>query len=169
MKRDQNLFNVGDNVVYPSHGVGKIIKTESNVIGEVTLKLFVIHLEKDKLFIRIPVNKAEKIGLRLLISNKDMKNVMNILGDKPKSQRGIWSKRATEYEAKINSGDLFLIAEVIRDLYRDSSNTDRSYSEKLIYDLALSRLASEYALLNELDSKKSLEKIVRFIEEKQTV
>jgi CarD family transcriptional regulator len=169
MKRDQNLFNVGDNVVYPSHGVGKIIKTESNVIGEVTLKLFVIHLEKDKLFIRIPVNKAEKIGLRLLISNKDMKKVMNILGDKPKSQRGIWSKRATEYETKINSGDLFLIAEVIRDLYRDSNNTDRSYSEKLIYDLALSRLASEYALLNELDSKKSLEKIVTFIEEKQTV
>ena len=169
MKKTQDLFKVGDNVVYPSHGVGKIIKIEKQEIGEVTLRLLVIHLEKDKLFIRIPINKASKVGIRLIISNKDMNKVMKILSEKPKSQKGIWSKRATEYETKINSGDLLLIAEVIRDLYKDSNTMDRSYSEKVIYDLALNRLASEYALLHKIDQKKSLDKILDFIKEKQLV
>jgi len=167
MKKSQSLFKVGDKVVYPSHGVGEIVKIESNSIGGASLKFFVIHLEKDKLSIKIPVKKAEKIGLRLIITNKNMNKVMDILSEKPKSHRGIWSKRATEYEAKINSGELLLIAEVIRDLYRDSTNTDRSYSEKVIYDMALNRLATEYALLKKVDSKKALEKILGFIEEKQ--
>ncbi|NRA73757.1 MAG: CarD family transcriptional regulator [Rickettsiales bacterium] len=169
MKKKQDLFKVGDNVVYPSHGVGKIIKVEKQEVGGFSLKLLVIHLDKEKLFIRIPVNKAQKVGIRLIISNKDMNKVMKILGEKPKSHRGIWSKRAAEYEAKINSGDLLLIAEVIRDLYKDSSAMDRSYSEKVIYDLALNRLASEYALLHKMDKEKALEKILDFIKEKQTV
>lgn len=167
MKQMEHSFKVGDNVVYPSHGVGKIVKIEDNVVCGVKLSFFVINLEKDKLSIRIPTNKAKKIGLRLIIANKDMNKVIDILHDKPKSNRGIWSKRAIEYETKINSGDLTLIAEVIRDLYRDSNNKDRSYSEKVIYDLALSRLSSEYALLYKLDQKKSLEKILEIIQAKQ--
>jgi CarD family transcriptional regulator len=167
MKKAQHSFKVGEDVVYPSHGVGRIVKVEDNEIGGMKLSFFVIEFEKEKLSIRIPVNKANKIGLRPLVSSKDMKKVMEILSEKPKSHRGIWSKRAIEYETKINSGDLVLIAEVIRDLYRDSNNKDRSYSEKVIYDLALHRLSSEYALLNKVDQKKSLEKILGIIEEEQ--
>ena len=167
MKKVQNSFKVGDNVVYPSHGVGKVTKIEDRVIGGVTLKFLVIHLKKEKLFIRVPINKAQKVGIRFIISNKDIDKIMLILGEKPKSQRGIWSKRAIEYEMKINSGDLLLIAEVIRDLYRESNNADRSYSEKVIYDLALDRLASEYALLYKMDQKEALGKILDFIKEKQ--
>jgi len=166
-KTTKDPFKVGSNVVYPSHGVGKIIKIEENVIGGVPVKFFAIHLEKEKLSIRIPVNKAQKIGLRPIVSNKEMNNVLQILADKPKSHRGIWSKRAKEYEAKINSGELLLIAEVIRDLYRESNNTDRSYSEKIIYDLAINRLASEYALLHRLDPKKALDKVLTCIQERQ--
>lgn len=167
MEKIQHSFKVGDNVVYPSHGVGRIVKVEDTIVGGAKLSFFVIHLEKDKLHIRVPTNKAKKIGLRLIVANKDMNNVLSILHGKPKSNKGIWSKRAIEYETKINSGDLLLIAEVIRDLYRDSSNKDRSYSEKIIYDLAMDRLSSEYALLHSMDQKKSLEKILEIIEEKQ--
>lgn len=167
MKKASHSFKAGDNVVYPSHGVGKILAVEESAVGGMTLSLFVIYFEKEKLSIRIPVNKAQKIGLRRIIDNKEMNKVMEILLNKPKSHRGIWSKRAIEYETKINSGDLLLIAEVIRDLYRDSTNKDRSYSEKVIYDMALDRLSSEYSLLHKMDKKKSLEKIIEVIEEKQ--
>lgn len=164
---EKSSFKIGTNVVYPSHGVGKVVKVEDQDIGGSKIKFLVIHFEKDKLDLRVPLAKAQKVGVRAIASKKEMDKVLTILSEKPKINRGIWSKRALEYEAKINSGSLTSIAEVVRDLFKDPSITDRSYSEKVIYDLALSRLSGEYALLYNLDSKTALNKILEIIKEKQ--
>jgi CarD family transcriptional regulator len=163
----EKAFKVGSNVVYPSHGIGQIVQIEEQILGGAKIKCLVIYFEKDKLNLRVPLNRAQKVGVRALSSRKDMDDVLKILADKPKTNRGIWSKRAMEYEAKIHSGSLASIAEVIRDLFKGCNTSDRSYSEKVIYDLALSRLSTEYALLHKLDQQAALDKILELIREKQ--
>jgi CarD family transcriptional regulator len=162
-----NIFKVGDNVVYPSHGVGKILDVESQAIGGIEMQLYVIHFEKEKMSLRIPVNKAKKSGLRALSNYGEIEKVLQVLRSHPKTSKGMWSRRASEYETKINSGELSLIAEVVRDLYKNVDDPDRSYSERLIYESALNRLSSEFAALNNIERDIAITQIVDIIREKQ--
>ena len=111
-------FEVGDYVVYPKHGVGRVVELQSEEIAGMKLYLYVLRFEKERMTLRVPVNKIESIGMRKLSSDKTLKEAMETLKGKPKVKRTMWSRRAQEYEAKINSGDLVSIAEVTRDLFR---------------------------------------------------
>jgi len=162
-----SLFNIGDSVVYPSHGVGKIVDIEAQLISDIKIELFVVEFEKDKMSMRIPLKKAEKIGLRHLVSRKEMDLVLDVLQSAPKTAKGMWSRRASEYEAKINSGALDLIAEVVRDLYKNSEDTNRSYSERVIYESALSRLTKEYSVIYKIEIDKATEQLLSVIRAKQ--
>jgi len=160
-------FSVGDSVVYPSHGVGKIVDIEVQLLGDIKVELFVVNFEKEKMSMRIPLKKAQKIGLRHLLSRKEMDQVLEVLQSSPKAARGMWSRRAAEYESKINSGTLSLTAEVVRDLYKNSEDTNRSYSERIIYETALSRLTKEYAVVYSVDVAKATERLLSVIRSKQ--
>lgn len=166
---NSNKFNIGDNVVYPSHGVGVIVEIEKQDIGGMSLELLVIKLTKDNMSLKVPINKAKKTGLRHLSTSEELKTVLEILKTKPKRSKGMWSKRATEYENKIHSGNLGLVAEVVRDLFKNSESSERSYSEKVLYELALSRLSSEYAILNNIDINSALEKLLILLKSKDPV
>ncbi len=158
-------FKVGERVVYPSHGVGEIIQIESQAIGEIKLEVYVISFPHDKMTLRVPVSRATASGLRTLATESDVNNVYNILNDKPKRGNKMWSRRAQEYETKINSGQIEAIAEVVRDLYKNVDN-DRSYSERTIYESALNRLATEIAVLEDIAIASATEKLVELLREK---
>ena len=158
-------FKVGERVVYPSHGVGEIIQIESQAIGEIKLEVYVISFPHDKMTLRVPVSRATASGLRTLATKSDVNNVYNILNDKPKRGNKMWSRRAQEYETKINSGQIEAIAEVVRDLYKNVDN-DRSYSERTIYESALNRLATEIAVLENITIATATEKLVELLREK---
>ena len=158
-------FKVGERVVYPSHGVGEIIQIESQAIGEIKLEVYVISFPHDKMTLRVPVSRATASGLRTLATESDVNNVYNILNDKPKRGNKMWSRRAQEYETKINSGQIEAIAEVVRDLYKNVDN-DRSYSERTIYESALNRLATEIAVLENIAIASATEKLVELLREK---
>ncbi len=166
MITDMN-FKAGDSVVYPSHGVGKIVDTELQTIGGIEMQFYVIHFEKEKMSLRIPVRKARKSGLRSLSTDNEVEKVLEVLRSRPKTSKGMWSRRANEYELKINSGALSLIAEVVRDLYKNVDDPDRSYSERLIYESALNRLSSEFAALNQIEHTVAISQIIDVIREKQ--
>jgi len=152
-------FKVGDTVVYPSHGVGQITSEETQIVGGSQINVFVISLNKDKLTLRVPIKRATAVGLRQISTHEYIDSMISTLKSKPKSAKGMWSKRAQEYEMKINSGDLILIAEVLRDLFRNVEDPDRSYSERVIFEAALGRLAGEYAAVEDIDHKTAVEKI----------
>ncbi len=153
------LFDVGDYVVYPKHGVGRVIELQSSEIAGMQLELYVLRFEKEKMTLRVPVNKAEGVGMRKLSSDKTLKEALDVLKTKPKVKRTMWSRRAQEYEAKINSGDLVSIAEVTRDLFRADDQPEQSYSERQIFEAASSRLARELAAMEETDEPTALKKI----------
>ncbi len=156
-------FNVGERVIYPSHGIGTIQAIETQIIGGYELQVYVITLERENVTLRVPVKKALSIGLRA-ISNKDSINkVIDTLQGKPKTGKGMWSKRAQEYESKINSGDIIAIAEVVRDLYRNATDPDRSYSERIIYESALQRLSGEYAAIEKVEIGVATTKILELL------
>jgi CarD family transcriptional regulator len=121
-------FDVGDYVVYPKHGVGRVIELQSTDIAGMKLELYVLRFEKERMTLRVPTNKAESVGMRKLSSDKTMQEALTTLKGKPKVKRTMWSRRAQEYEAKINSGDLASIAEVVRDLFRPDDAPEQSYS-----------------------------------------
>ncbi|MBY0534115.1 CarD family transcriptional regulator [Candidatus Megaera venefica] len=158
-------FKVGERVVYPSHGVGEIIEIESQAIGEIKLEVYVISFPHDKMTLRVPVSRATASGLRTLATKSDVNKVYSILNDKPKRGNKMWSRRAQEYETKINSGQIEAIAEVVRDLYKNVDN-DRSYSERTIYESALNRLATEIAVLENITIATATEKLVELLREK---
>ncbi len=158
-------FKVGERVVYPSHGVGEIIEIESQAIGEIKLEVYVISFPHDKMTLRVPVSRATASGLRTLATKSDVNKVYSILNDKPKRGNKMWSRRAQEYETKINSGQIDAIAEVVRDLYKNVDN-DRSYSERTIYESALNRLATEIAVLENITIASATEKLVELLREK---
>src|SRR5271154_1521576 len=135
-------YGTGDFVVYPTHGVGKINSVETQEIAGQTLSVFVIHFEKDRMTLRVPVGKAKGSGLRRLSTRKEMDAALAKLKGRSKARRTMWSRRAQEYEAKINSGDPASIAEVVRDLYRNVGQPEQSYSERQIYQAALDRLCA---------------------------
>ena len=152
-------FSSGDFVVYPTHGVGKILGVEEHTIAGDTLELFVIDFEQDRMKLRVPVEKAKLSGLRRLSSRDRLKTAMNILKGEPRVKRTMWSRRAQEYEAKINSGDPVSIAEVVRDLFRNSDQHEQSYSERQIYQSALDRLAREFAAVDKVSEEKAVQKL----------
>ena len=146
-------------MVYPSHGVGRVVDIESRLIGGVKLEMFVISFEKDRMTLRVPVNKAKNAGLRKLSSRKVMDAALTTLKGRSRISRAMWNRRAQEYEAKINSGDPVSIAEVVRDLHRNAGQPDQSYSERQIYEAALDRLARELAAVERIDKEAATQKL----------
>ncbi len=144
-------FRPNDYVVYPAHGVGKVILIEEQEVAGMTLELFVISFEKDKMTLRVPTNKALEIGMRGLSNPETIDRAMRTLKGKAKVKRAMWSRRAQEYEQKINSGDLIAISEVVRDLHRTDDQREQSYSERQLYEAALERLTREVAAVADGD------------------
>ena len=152
-------FDIGDYVVYPKHGVGRVMELLHQEIAGMQLELYVLRFEKEKMTLRVPVSKVESVGMRKLSSNKTLQEALEVLKTKPKVKRTMWSRRAQEYEAKINSGDLVSIAEVTRDLFRPDDQPEQSYSERQIFEAACSRLAREIGAMEEIDEKAAQAKI----------
>ncbi len=165
MASKADAFDVGDYVVYPKHGVGRVIELQSEEIAGMQLDLYVLRFEKERMTLRVPVNKVESIGMRKLSSDKTLKEAMETLKGKPKVKRTMWSRRAQKYEAKINSGEIVLIAEVTRDLFRPDDQPEQSYSERQIFEAASSRLARELAAMEKTDEPTALEKILDVLRE----
>lgn len=152
-------FRPNEFVVYPAHGVGKIISIEEQEIAGISLELFVISFEKDKMTLRVPTNKAVEIGMRSLSSPDVVDRALTTLKGKAKVKRAMWSRRAQEYEQKINSGDLIAIAEVVRDLHRADDQREQSYSERQLYEAALERLTREVAAVGGGDEAAAAQKV----------
>ncbi len=162
-KAKHSEYGTGDFVVYPTHGVGKVLGVETQEISGVTLDLIIIKFDKDRMTLRVPVNKAENSGLRKLSTRKVMDSALTTLKGRSRVKRTMWSRRAQEYEAKINSGDPVLIAEVVRDLHRGDDQPDQSYSERQMYQAALDRLARELAALEKIDEDAAAQKLERLL------
>jgi CarD family transcriptional regulator len=158
------LFSEGDYVVYPTHGVGKVAAIERQSIAGCDLELFVITFDRDRMTLRVPIPKAKKSGLRKLSSSSVMETALSTLRRRAKVKRTMWSRRAQEYEAKINSGNPVEIAEVVRDLHRNANQPDQSYSERQIYEAALERLASELAAIESIERDQAAEKLERLLD-----
>lgn len=156
-------FGVGEYVVYPTHGVGKILGHEVEKIGDYELKVFVISFEKDKMTLRVPVGRAEAAGLRAISPTDQISRAITTLKGRAKIARGMWSRRAQEYEAKINSGNLIQIAEVVRDLHKNVDQSERSYSERMIYETAMHRLCGEVAAFERVDIKDAQDKLLKVL------
>jgi CarD family transcriptional regulator len=157
------IFDVGDYVVYPKHGVGRVIELQKSEIAGMALELYVLRFEKERMTLRVPTNKAESVGMRKLSSDKTMQEALTTLKGKPKVKRTMWSRRAQEYEAKINSGDLASIAEVVRDLFRPDDAPEQSYSERQIFEAASTRLARELAAMEQTDEATALAKLLEIL------
>ena len=152
-------FRTSEYIVYPAHGVGRIVSIEEQEIAGAKLELFVINFEKDKMTLRVPTAKLQSVGMRKLAEEKIVKKALGTLKGKARVKRTMWSRRAQEYEAKINSGDLVSIAEVVRDLYRSEAQPEQSYSERQLYEAALDRMAREIAAVEKLDEASAVAKI----------
>ena len=157
-------FKTGESIVYPSHGVGKIIDIDEQEVAGMTLELFVIDFEKDKMTLRVPVGKANSVGMRKLADEATVKKALDTVEGRARVKRTMWSRRAQEYEAKINSGDLILISEVVRDLYRSDSQPEPSYSERQLYEAAIDRMSREVAAVEKLAEPEAVTKIEQTIE-----
>ena len=153
-------FNSGDFVVYPAHGVGKVADISTQKIGGAELELIVVNFDKDKMTLRVPLSKAESVGLRKISETPVMDEALGVLKGKAKVRKIMWSRRAQEYENKINSGSPVAIAEVVRDLYRRENLSEQSYSERQIYEQALDRLANEYAICNNISAGDATKKLL---------
>ena len=152
-------FKTGEFVVYPAHGVGVVTGIEKQEIAGFELEMFVIHFEADKLTLRVPTLKVNEVGMRKLSDKVLAKKCLTLLKGKPRIKRTMWSRRAQEYEAKINSGDLSLVAEVVRDLYRGEDQPEQSYSERQLYEAALERMAREIAAVNKCSQKEAVDRL----------
>jgi CarD family transcriptional regulator len=154
------IFVDGDFVVYPTHGVGKVERIATEEIAGHTLELIHITFDENRMTLRVPTNKARTAGLRKLASRKQFDDVLATLKGRARIKRTMWSRRAQEYEAKINSGDPQSIAEVVRDLHRNAGQPDQSFSERQIYESALDRLAAEYGALEQVDKATATERLI---------
>lgn len=144
-------FKVNDHIVYPAHGVGRIVGVEKQVIAGITNELFLIDFEQEKMKLRVPTAKAKAVGMRPLSDETMVKKAVDTLKGRARIKRTMWSRRAQEYEAKINSGDIIAVAEVVRDLYRATDQPEQSYSERQLFEAALDRLAREVAAVRKVD------------------
>ena len=146
-------------VVYPSHGIGQILEIEKKEIAGQMLTMYVIEFEKEKMTLRVPIEKTKEIGVRKVSTKNQLKDIFEILTGKAKIRRTMWSRRAQEYEAKINSGNIKLLTEVVRDLFRSDSQPEQSYSERQLYEAARERLSREVAVIEKTDEQKAIEKM----------
>ncbi len=153
-------FKTGEHIVYPAHGVGQITAIEEQEVAGHKLELFVIEFEKDKMKLKVPVAKATSIGMRKLSEDDYVDRALKVVQGRARVKRTMWSRRAQEYDAKINSGDLISISEVVRDLYRTDNQPEQSYSERQLYEAALDRMAREIAAVNKVSETEA----VRLIE-----
>lgn len=153
-------FKIGEHVVYPAHGVGKVTGKEEHAIGELSLDVYVIEFEREKMVLRVPMTSAAKHGLRPISSKEQLEKALATLKQRARVGRGMWSRRAQEFENKINSGDVVAIAEVVRDLHRNVDQSERSYSERMIYESAMNRLIGELAAAQKLESEKAHGKLL---------
>ncbi len=152
-------FSQGDMVVYPAHGVGRITDVEDQTISGHKLRVFVINFDQKRMTVRLPVTKAQVAGLRSLSPTNDMDLALSSLTKKIKVKRNMWSRRAQEYEAKINSGNPVSLAEVLRELYKESADEEQTYSERQIYQTALQRLSHEVAAIEGIAVDKATVKV----------
>lgn len=159
VRRSALGFRVNEHIVYPAHGVGLIVEISAQEIAGMSLDLFVINFEKEKMVLRVPIDKAEQTGMRKLADPKIMDGAIKTLKGRARVKRTMWSRRAQEYEAKINSGDLIAIAEVVRDLFRNENQPEQSYSERQLYEAALERMAREVATVEKTTDDAAIVKL----------
>ena len=152
-------FKTGEFIVYPAHGVGKIVGIETQEVAGLKLDLFVISFAKDKMTLRVPTMKATSVGMRKLADAATVKRALETVRGRARVKRTMWSRRAQEYEAKINSGDINAIAEVVRDLFRSEAQPEQSYSERQLYEAALDRMMREIAAVQKLSEIEALKVI----------
>ena len=156
-------FKAGENIVYPTHGVGRILTIEKFQYDLVEEQLYVIQFFQDKLTIRVPFAKAKLIGLRNITSKPSMTRTLSVLKQKPKIKKAMWSRRAQEYDQKINSGDIKLLSEVVRDLFRKDDQTEQSYSERQMFQVAFERYTREFAISSSLKFEEASTKIFEIL------
>jgi CarD family transcriptional regulator len=156
-------FKTNEFIVYPAHGVGQIVAIETQEVAGFSLELFVVHFVKDKMTLKVPTSKVAAVGMRKLAEADVVDKALSTLTGRARVKRTMWSRRAQEYEAKINSGDLVTIAEVVRDLYRSDTQPEQSYSERQLYEAALDRMAREVAAVRKLIDSESLKLIESFL------
>ncbi len=166
-KEAKQTFKVNDHIVYPAHGVGRIVGIEKQHIAGIVNELFVIDFEQEKLKLKVPTAKAISVGMRGLSDESQVKKSLEILKGRARIKRTMWSRRAQEYEAKINSGDIVAVAEVVRDLYRASDQPEQSYSERQLFEAALDRLAREVAAVRKVDLAKALTELDAALQQKK--
>jgi CarD family transcriptional regulator len=152
-------FKTNEFIVYPAHGVGQIVSIEEQEVAGARLELFVINFVKDKMTLRVPTSKVTSVGMRKLAETPLIKRALETLKGRARIKRTMWSRRAQEYEAKINSGDIVAIAEVVRDLYRSETQPEQSYSERQLYEAALDRLSREIAAVQRITETEAVKEI----------
>jgi CarD family transcriptional regulator len=152
-------FKINEFIVYPAHGVGQIMAIEEQEVAGAKLELFVINFVKDKMTLRVPTAKIASVGMRKLAEPPMVKRALDTLKGRARIKRTMWSRRAQEYEAKINSGDIVAIAEVVRDLYRSETQPEQSYSERQLYEAALDRLSREIAAVQKITETEAVKEI----------
>jgi len=152
-------FKTTEFIVYPAHGVGQIVSIEEQEIAGARLELFVITFVKDKMTLRVPTSKIASVGMRKLAETPMVKRALETLKGRARIKRTMWSRRAQEYEAKINSGDIVAIAEVVRDLFRSESQPEQSYSERQLYEAAIDRLAREVSAVQRITETEAIKEI----------
>jgi CarD family transcriptional regulator len=152
-------FKSGEHIVYPAHGVGRIVGVDTQEVAGIKLDLFVISFLKDKMTLRVPVMKATAVGMRKLADQTTVKRALETVRGRARIKRTMWSRRAQEYEAKINSGDLISIAEVVRDLFRSENQPEQSYSERQLYEAALDRMSREISSVNRISETEAIRQI----------
>jgi CarD family transcriptional regulator len=162
-------FKVGDAVVYPAHGVGKVAAVEVQEVAGMELEVYVVTFDHEKMTLRVPTKKAKTAGLRSLAADDVVTKALTTLKGRARIKRTMWSRRAQEYEAKINSGDLISIAEVVRDLHRADSQPEQSYSERQLYESALDRMAREVAAANRIDKDAAVQLLSKSLSAKKAV
>lgn len=155
----RSVFKTKEYVVYPAHGVGQILDVEEQEVAGHKLELFVINFDKEKMTLRVPTHKWQAVGMRKLSEAVVVDNAIETLRGRARIKRTMWSRRAQEYEAKINSGDLISIAEVVRDLYRSERQPEQSYSERQLYEAALDRMAREVAVVERIGEDAAVQKV----------
>ena len=159
MSKTGHDFSIGDHVVYPAHGVGRIQGIETQEVAGLSLEVYVITFDHEKMTLRVPTRKAKTAGLRPLAANDVVSQALTTLKGRARVKRTMWSRRAQEYEAKINSGDLISIAEVVRDLHRADNQPEQSYSERQLYESALDRMAREVAAIERIDEQAAVKRV----------
>ena len=160
-------FKAGQKSVYPAHGVGTVTSIDQQQVAGMTLEVYVVSFDQDKMILRVPTNRAVASGMRALAGDKLVEDALKTLGGKARIKRTMWSRRAQEYEAKINSGDLISIAEVVRDLHRLEDQPEQSYSERQLYESALDRMARELAAVESIDHDTAMDRLAESLAKKK--